>query len=524
MQELIEVERYYDFYEGFPFTLEEDLTDDTGQLWAVKGRDYKPTREVRNMTKKLMKKQGRFMTSIQPTLSLSSVQEIALEQIDNKRALIEDILDEGKFWNKFSKAFMDCTIGKRVLLAVQTEVDEKGMPISENPLKFRFYTMPEFTYMFDPNDCDKLLEVQIAYQDNDTVGKIQQEQRWYKWTYSMRDDGYCWCIYEIVDGNNSLAFQEINNNEVKLNLQYTDENYQVSPEDDTKVRVPLRSEWNTGFTQIPCKVILNEGLTGDTRGYSDIKDLMHLAIQYNKTVSDYRDALRFKMFEQPVFVDCDSSSIDNIKIAPNALIDLKSDPALGDGTNGASTAKFGMMSSTFNFQAAADAYLTRLKQDMYEIMEQPLPEYLLNVPSGKALKMLYYDLITRCEDKWSAWDEALEWLVKIIEEAVLTFNLYSDKPNIQTMSIQTIPAWIHNYPIPDDELDNKTAAIAEVEAGVRSKLSYIEEFSNKEDAQAEFDRILDEQNQAQEINNPMLGLNNAMNRTEEELPEEEEEE
>ena len=161
---------------------------------------------------------------------------------------------------------------------------------------------------------------------------------------------------------------------------------------------------------------------------------------------------------------------------------------------------------------------------MYEIMEQPLPEYLLNVPSGKALKMLYYDLITRCEDKWSAWDEALEWLVKIIEEAVLTFNLYPDKPNIQTMSIQTIPAWIHNYPIPDGELDNKTAAIAEVEAGVRSKLSYIEEFSNKEDAQAEFDRILDEQSQSQEINNPMLGLDTAMNMTEEELPEEEEEE
>ena len=504
LEELIEVEKYYDFYEGRPFRIEDDLKDDTGQLWAVKTRDYKPTREVRNMTKKLMKKQGRFMTSIQPTLSLSGVNTIDLEQIDKKRALIEDILDDGKFWNKFAKAFMDCTIGKRVLLAVQTEVDENGFPLTENPLKFRFYTMPEFTYMFDPNDCDKLLEVQIAYQDAETVGKVAQEQRWHKWTYDMRDDGYCWCVYEIVDGNNTLAYQEFNNNEVKLNLQYTDENYQISPTDDNKVQVPLRNEWNTGFTQIPCKVILNDGLTGDTRGHSDIKDLMDLAMDYNKTVSDFRDALRFKMFEQPVFVDCDSSSIENIKIAPNALIDLKSDPSIGDGTGTKSTASYGMLSSTFNFQIAADSYLTRLKQDMYELMEQPLPENLVNVVSGKALKMLYYDLITRCEEKWSMWDEALEWLVDIIEEAVLTFNMYSDKPDIGTMSLETIASWLHNYPIPDDELDNKTASIAEVEAGVRSKKSYIEEFGNAEDAEAEFQRILDEQSQVNEVNNSAM--------------------
>ena len=526
MQELIEVERYYAFYEGRPFRIEDDLHDDTGQLWAVKDRDYKPTREVRNMTKKLMKKQGRFMTAKQPTLSLSSVNEVDLEQVDAKRAFIEEILDEGKFWNKFSKAFLDCTIGKRVLLCLQTDVDENGLPLNDNPLRFRFYTMPEFTYMFDPNDCDKLIQVQIAYQDVDTVGKIQQEQRWHKWTYDVREDGFCWCVYEIVDGNNTLAYKEVNNNEVKLNLQYTEENYQAQESID-KPKVPLRSEWNTGFTQIPCKVILNDGLTGDTRGHSDIKDLMDLAMDYNRTVSDFRDALRFKMFEQPVFVDCDSSSIENIKIAPNAIIDLKSDPSLGDGTGAGSTASYGMLSSTFNFQVAADSYLTRLKQDMYELMEQPLPENLVNVVSGKALKMLYYDLITRCEEKWSMWDEALEWLVQIIEEAIITFNLYTEKPTRESINLETTCVWLHNYPIPDDELDNKTASIAEVEAGVRSKKSYIEEFGNAEDAEAEFQRILDEQSQVNEVNNAGLFEMEEMKlgvQRDKEKPEEEEEE
>lgn len=498
LRELNEVQQYYDFYEGRTFTGdEEDYNDDKGQLWRVKERDYKPTREIRNLVKKLMKKQGRFMTSVPPTLTLSSVQgEVDRERIDAKRGIIEDILKEGKFWNKMSKAFMDCTIGKRVLLAVIIDKDNEEQ---FNGLKFRFYTMPEFTYEYDPNDVDKLVKVQIAYQDEQTVGKIQQEQRWHKWTYDIREDGYCWCVYEIVDGTNATAFIEV----MASPLMDTEE-----AETQTR-QVELREEWNTGLTQIPCKVILNDGLTGDVRGHSDVKDLMDMAMDYNKTISDYRDALRFKMFEQPVFIDCDSHSLDGIKIAPNSIIDLKSDITMGNGINGASVAKAQMLSSTFNFSAPADSYLTRLKQDMYEIMEQPMPEQLVDVPSGKALKMIYYDLITRCEEKWSEWDEALEWLVGIMEEAIITFGLYTDKPDIDTITLQTTTTWQHNYPIPDDEVDNKTVAIEEVKANVRSKKSYIEEFSNNEDAEAEYQQILDETNKMNEVNNAMLGLDQA---------------
>ena len=105
--ELSEVQRYYDFYEGRPFMLEDDSTVGKGQLWPVKDRDYKPTREVRNITRKLMNKQGRFMTSNAPTLVISSVDVENREKLDEKRGCIEAILDECKFWNKFSKAFMD---------------------------------------------------------------------------------------------------------------------------------------------------------------------------------------------------------------------------------------------------------------------------------------------------------------------------------------------------------------------------------------------------------------------------------
>ena len=490
IEELREVKQYYEFYEGRVWTPEDDFNDDRGQLWRVKDRDYKPTREVRNITKKLMKKQKRFMTAVQPDIVLSSVDDTDKDRIEDKRILLDRILDDGKFWNKFSKAFLDCTIGKRVLLVMSIDEEDECCPI-----KFRFYTMPEFTYEYDPNDSDKLLKVQIAYQDKDTVGKIQQEQRWHKWIYEMREDGYCWCTYEIVDGTNTIAFVEV----------------PVSPQINEEVegettQVELHEEWNTGLTQLPCKVIFNDGLTGDIRGASDVKDLMDMATDYNKTVSDYRDALRFKMFEQPVFIDADSTSLQNIKIAPNAIIDLKSDPTLGDGSSSSSIAKAQMLSSTFNFQAAADAYLERLKKDMYECMDQPLPESLVNVASGKALRMLNDDLISRCEEKWQEWDEAILWLLDLIETVVVEGGYYKDLPNIECMSLETTCVLNHNYPIPDDEAETKEIAIKEVEAQVRSHQSYIREFGSQNEADKEFQEILDEVDQINQSNNAMAGL------------------
>ena len=490
IEELREVKQYYEFYEGRVWTPEDDFNDDRGQLWRVKDRDYKPTREVRNITKKLMKKQKRFMTAVQPDIILSSVDDTDKDRIEDKRILLDRILDDGKFWNKFSKAFLDCTIGKRVLLVMSIDEEDECCPI-----KFRFYTMPEFTYEYDPNDSDKLLKVQIAYQDKDTVGKIQQEQRWHKWIYEMREDGYCWCTYEIVDGTNTIAFVE-----VPVSPQINEE------VDSSSTQVELHDEWNTGLTQLPCKVIFNDGLTGDIRGASDVKDLMDMATDYNKTVSDYRDALRFKMFEQPVFIDADSTSLQNIKIAPNAIIDLKSDPTLGDGSSSSSIAKAQMLSSTFNFQAAADAYLERLKKDMYECMDQPLPESLVNVASGKALRMLNDDLISRCEEKWQEWDEAILWLLDLIETVVVEGGYYKDLPNIECMSLETTCVLNHNYPIPDDEAETKEIAIKEVEAQVRSHQSYIREFGSQNEADKEFEEILEEVDMINQSNNAMAGL------------------
>lgn len=474
VKEMKEVINFYEFYDGHPDNFKETTADtDYGQVWPVpENLDYKPTREIRNHTKKLIDKQARFMFGVPPTLTIKPFDKGQKDAAEEKRTIIDKIFEDTDFWGSTFTAFLDATIGKRVLLTV--------VAVPNEPIQFRYFKMSEFTHTVDPNDCNKLQSVEICYQDECTVGKLKQEERWHRWFYEMRN-GACWCIYEIVDGLGNPTFVEQPN---------VDENgNELGGE---PVQIPLRQEFNTKFAQIPCRVIKNGGLTGDTQGTSDVKDLIDLAKAYNKVNSDYRDALRFKMFEQPVFIDADSTELQKIKIAPNAIIDLKTDPSIGDGTGTGRSAQATTLSSTFNFAPAADSYLDRLKRDMYELMDQPLPEQLSSVPSGKALRFMFFDLIARCEEKWREWDPAIKWVVKIIEEACFLCNLYPELNAKSVMQTVTNVGIAHNYPIPEDEEVAKDIAIKEVQANVMSHKTYIRKYGDVEDEQGEWEEIMEE--------------------------------
>ena len=90
-KELEEAKKYYEFYEG-RVNLEDDKEDNRGQLWKVNTDDYTPTREIRNITKKLLKKQKRFMTSVKPDLIIKSIDGANIDRVDNKKAIINKIL------------------------------------------------------------------------------------------------------------------------------------------------------------------------------------------------------------------------------------------------------------------------------------------------------------------------------------------------------------------------------------------------------------------------------------------------
>ena len=455
----------YNYFEGRAKS--EDLQSDItrGQSWLTTADlDYTPSQDIRNHVKKLILKQGRFMLGNTPSILMKPFEREKKDLAEQKRMIIERILEDDNFWGKTSKAFLDCTIGKRVLLSV---IANPGEPIS-----YRYYTSLDFTYKTDPNDYTKLIEVIIAYCEESTANLSADKQVWSRWKYYM-DNGYCWLISGTYNGRaESLGDEET---------------------------------FNTELDEIPCRVIINGGLTGDTEGTSDVEDLIDLQDSYNHIASDYRDALRFKMFEQPIFTNADSDSLANIKIAPNSLIDLKTDPATEHTAGGGADAK--MLSSTFNFAPAADSFLENVKGDMYEIMDQPRPEYLKDIPSAKSMKFMFYDLMSRCDGKWQEWEPAIKWLIKYTVKCIDKFNLY---PELNAKTVTTTPTNIvikHNYPIPEDEETKKKIAIEEVEAKVRSHKSYIRDLSDIEDEDGEWQEIIEENTEiTQAMDSLSLGM------------------
>lgn len=512
-KELTEVELFYQYFDGFDVR---DLNSDYGQTWKIKeeGIDYEPTREIRNFIRQLVKKQARFMMGKEPELSFSPLQKGQDEAAENKRILFDFILSKSKFWTKAANALVDATVGKRVLMLLVANENEK--------IDIQFYSMPQFTYTVDPKNPSRLLAVDIVYQDERTKGMQTEAQLWHHFRYEMKSSAKesgvsqalenveeeCWLTYALTDGEaNQIYMTEDGETTIKASLAKL-----VEIEDNlgNKVEVPLKvlETAPTGLSQIPCRVILNEPLTNDIYGSSDVKELITIADNYNRTVSDMRDALKFKMFEQPVLIDASTASVKGMKIAPNALVDVKSDPASSIGSGGNSRqAKVATISGSFNFLPAAQYYLDEAKKAMYELMDQPLPEKVQNAPSGIAMQFLFYDLMSRCDSKWIEWDSAIEWLVEMLEEVLEKVNVdLGVLPDNIISSYQTLTTLVidHKYPLPSDEVSAKQVALSEVQSNVRSHQSYIEEFSVKEKADKEWQRVLEEQAQLDEVSGGAL--------------------
>lgn len=512
-KELTEVELFYQYFDGFDVR---DLNSDYGQTWKIneEGIDYEPTREIRNFIKQLIKKQARFMMGNAPELSFSPIQNGQDEAAENKRILFDFILSKSKFWTKAANALVDATVGKRVLMLLVANENEK--------IDIQFYSMPQFTYTVDPKNPSRLLAVDIVYQDERTKGMQTEAQLWHHFRYEMKSSASesgvaqaledveeeCWLTYALTDGEaNQIYMTEDGSTTIKAPLAKI-----VEIEDNlgNKVEVPLKvlETAPTGLSQIPCRVILNEPLTNDIYGSSDVKELITIADNYNRTVSDMRDALKFKMFEQPVLIDASTASVKGMKIAPNALVDVKSDPASSIGSGGNSRqAKVATISGSFNFLPAAQYYLDEAKKSMYELMDQPLPEKVQNAPSGIAMQFLFYDLMSRCDSKWIEWDSAIEWLVEMLEEVLEKVNVdLGILPQNIISSYQTLTTLVidHKYPLPSDEASAKEIAMSEVQNNVRSHQSYIEEFSVKEKADKEWKRVLEEQAQLDEVSGGAL--------------------
>ena len=424
--------RLYEFYDG------------KGQDWAVPaGLDYKPTKKRVNLVKKLIKREAGFMFGRTPEINLKSdCADTALIAASQRR--IDGVLERSRFKSKLLQAARDCFIGRRVAIKLSGGFGREP--------RVTFRPSFEFVYATAEDDCDVLDKIIFFYQVNNKPER--DKQRIWKQKFFMRD-GRCFLNEGIYNGFGQL--------------------------------IEGGKDADTGLDFIPCFVILNEGLTGDLMGESDVAELMDLQNAYNRLISDDADALKFNMFPQTVATDAKAESLEYIRISPGALVDLQTDPAvMGDSQS--RQAKLQKLESGFGYSERFEAAVNRTKNDMFDLLSVPnvsLEQLKGLMQSGKSMRALYWELISRCEEKWASWEPALKWLAWAILRMDAVY-LGAEVPDEYSVEIE------HLYPILEDDFTEMSNDRQEVAAGLRSRTGYIRKWGVAPDPLAELARMREE--------------------------------
>lgn len=429
------INKWYELYEG-------------KQEWPVKsGLDYTPTRKITNFIKKLIDKKARFMFGREPFFNLQGIDE---EKTQQKEELLQEILKNNKFHSKLLKAKKDCSIAGKVAIKLWAE-KEKGVKIVFSPAQ-------EFIEFTNIDNVDELEKVIFFYSLNDEDKK--EDQRINKQVWEIVD-GKCILNEGVYDGYGKLVEKKFDN-------------------------------YANGLDFIPAIIINNGGLTGSTKGYSDVEILWENQDSYNKLKSDDIDALKFQMFGETVITDASQESLESITIAPGAIIDLQTDPLQ---SNQGRQASAGRLESGFAYGEKYKETISRIKSDMYDLMDIPdtsLEQLRGLMASGKSMKAVFWDILATCDEDWTEWGPALEQMVGYVFKMIDVYNLYKSRELAKYETTLNIERY---YPIPENEIEQRQLELDEVVAGVRSKKTYINTWSKVDDVEKELERITREKQQ-----------------------------
>lgn len=443
------------FYLGECENKEAALLDNDllGQSWiTLDNLDYVPSQVIDNKIKPLINKQARFMFGKEPDILFKALDKEDKETCEELRQYIDAILNASKFWSNTMKAFRLATVTKRVMLRLEANPGQ--------PVRLYYHDINDFNYEVDSDDITKLSKVILVRQDAETSSKEESEQLWNRYIYYINkisdEKSSCYLRIETFKGNNL----------------------------ETPIKI---EESDTGLNKIPCWVICNEQSITSIYGQSDIKDLKILQDSYNRRLSDFNDSLRFLMFGQTAIIDATEDTVNACNIAPNTLMALKSI----EDTEGNKQAKVQRVESNFTNSEPVLNFLDKLDKSMHEKLGIPHPEQLKNIPSAKALKYIYSELVARCEEKWHDWEPTIRSMIRLIVESCGKFNCYEDWDHQWDQLFYNI-VLNKNYPIPEDEEDQKRLAMEEVQNNVRSHRSYIKDYSNDEDYEEHFKETLED--------------------------------
>ena len=425
IKEMNEIIKLYDIYEG------------PGQDWIVDEKDYTPTKKKTNYIKKLIKEEARFLFGKTPIFTVQVEDDKYQEQVEEINKYINKLLKDNLFEDKLVKGARDCFIGKRIAIKLHADTITKTI---------RVMFVPSLEFVYEPFEdrVDELKKIIFFHQMNQEQDKSKQ----IIWKQK----------YEIVDGKCILNEGFYNGNGDLL--------------ETLAVNVDLK------LSGIPAYVILNDGLSGDLKGESDVEEILENGIEYNKLTSEDLDALKKGMNRIIYGTDVDPEASKHFKLKPGAYWDVSTDIA-SDGKQ----AQIGTIDTDFNYDTRMENTLNRIKADMHEVLNIPMinnQDLKGMMTSGKSMKALYWQLITRCEEKMMSWRPALEWMIKAILEMNEVYAI-TTLPKLESFDVVVE----NQYPFQDTADAEMTLDLQQVNAPTMSRKTFIKKRANVTDDIAE---------------------------------------
>ena len=439
--EITEIMGYYQAYQkGVEFSTE-----------GTNG-DYVPSDTRYRKIKDLIDKEARFLFSIPPTFTVNpnatGLSEQEREANTQLNSFLITVLNKILFNSDMMKSAKDCFIGKRVACMLNFNETEG--------ISATFLNATEFLYQFKGKELQKVVAIFIIQDSSNKADQIIKKK-----IYEMGEDGFCYVEEALYTGTGQLKEEG--------RLERT----------------------RTLFQRIPAVVILNDGLTSDDRGSSDVETLLEYEGTYSKLANSDIDSERKSMNPIRYAIDASDNSTKNLSSSPGSFWDIQSNQQGSDPKN----ASVGMLEAGMNYANALKITLDRIENTMFSQLEIPNinSEKLQGViTSGKALKALYWSLIVRCNEKMLIWGPALQYIADIILEGA---KLYPESARVMTdIEVPDIVYKVqveNNYPLPEDEVEEKTMDLAEVSAQTMSRKAYMKKWRNltDEEVHAELQQI-----------------------------------
>lgn len=439
ISEVVEINDYYEAYEkGMDFTTE-----------GANG-EYIPSSVRFKKAASIINKEARFLFANPPTFNVN-VDDVNGNLVDDNTILqdfLDNVLQKNNFNGQIIKAIKDCFIGKRVAIVLNfNSVSQEISLMFLNSLEFIFKMA---------NDNSNKLEKFICFH-NTTTTTDKAKQVWFKKTYSLINDAV-YVTEHYYDGLGNLL-------------------------DD----MPSIEDMRTDLKEIPAIVILNDGLIGDTKGRSELANLLEEESTYSKLANADIDIERKGMNPVAYTIDASSGSTKNLTRSPGSYWDLQSD--YDSPTDSPHQAKAGLLEPSMNYSGSLKTTLDRIENNMYDQVDVPniSSEKLMGIiTSGKTISALYWGLVVRCDEKMLTWSPALQYIATMIIEGGKVYpeciSKYTEEklPDIEYEILVE-----NNYPLPEDEAEEKAMDISEVDAKLMSRKAYLKKWRNLSDKQAE---------------------------------------